>query len=139
RRRAIAPAQITESLGSFGVVTGEQLFDPSLAERRGLRYLRNGVTTRQKPDHLEMPRCGDILASQVTIFQLINSQMLANCCHGLPPDSWRARLTALHPCGNPPSSSSQSAGNRINSLPTVPHISRSCQRPSKNRPAGRSK
>src|SRR5580700_7909043 len=65
------------------------------------------------PDHLEMPRCGDILASQVTIFQLINSQMLANCCHGLPPDSWRARLTALHPCGNPPSSSSQSAGNRM--------------------------
>src|SRR5580704_18032919 len=82
----------------------------------GLHQDEIGVTTRQKPDHLEMPRCGDILASQVTIFQLINSQMLANCCHGLPPDSWRARLTALHPCGNPPSSSSQSAGNRIKAV-----------------------
>jgi hypothetical protein len=32
------------------------LFDPSLAESCCCRYLRNSVTPRQKPDHLEMPR-----------------------------------------------------------------------------------
>ena len=46
-RCAVAAAHIAESLGPFGIITGEQLFDPSFAKRRRLRYLRDGVTTRQ--------------------------------------------------------------------------------------------
>ena len=42
-----AAAHIAKSLGPFGIITGEQLFDPSLAKRRRLRYLRDGVTTCQ--------------------------------------------------------------------------------------------
>ncbi len=56
------------------MIHGARAALPHVAERN--------TPTRQKPDHLEMPRCGDILASQVTIFQLINSQMPANCCQG---------------------------------------------------------
>jgi hypothetical protein len=52
-RCAIAPTQIAERLGPLGVVTSEQLFDPSLAEGCCCRHLRNRVTSRQKPDHLE--------------------------------------------------------------------------------------
>jgi hypothetical protein len=80
-RCAIAATQIAECLGSLSVVTGEQLFDPSLAIGRRLRYLRNSVTTRQKPDHLEMPRRGGVPASHIPFFQLLHAQMLADRRH----------------------------------------------------------
>jgi hypothetical protein len=67
----VAAAQIAESLRPLGIVTGEQLFDPSLAEGCRCRHLRDGVTARQKPDYLEMPRCGGILTSHVPLFQLL--------------------------------------------------------------------
>jgi len=58
--RAIAAAQIAKSLGSLGIVTGKQLFDPSLAKGRRRRHLRNSVTTRQQPDPW---KCRDAVAS----------------------------------------------------------------------------
>ena len=45
-RCAVATAQVAKSLGSLGIVAGEQLFDPSLAIGRRPRHLRDGVTTR---------------------------------------------------------------------------------------------
>src|SRR6202011_5098731 len=117
-RCAIAAAQIAESLGSFGIVAGKQLFDPSLAESCCCRYLRNSVTPRQKPDHLEMPRSCRVLTSHKPLFQLLDTQMLENRCHVSPPDSWRISLSASQARVNPPSPSSQSAGNRI--IPLAP-------------------
>jgi hypothetical protein len=92
RRRAVAATQIAESLGSFGVVTREQLFDPSLAERRRRRDLRNCVTTRQKPDRMEMPRCGGVATRHISLFQLLHAQMLVDDRHGSAP-----RLMARQP------------------------------------------
>ena len=113
-RCAVAAAQIAESLRSLGVVTGEQLFDPSLAKGRRRRHLRNGVTTRQKPDHLEMPRRRGVLTSQRTALPApphSNARRPSPCVQS--PNSWRSRLSASQGRVNPPSTSSQSAGNRI--------------------------
>src|SRR6476646_2814034 len=52
-RCTVAAAQIAERLSSLRVVTGKQLFDPSLAKCCRCRNLRNGVAARQKPDHLK--------------------------------------------------------------------------------------
>src|ERR1700736_2277919 len=115
-RCAIAAAQIAESLGSFGIVAGKQLFDPSLAVSCCCRYLRNSVTPRQKPDHLEMPRRCRVLTSHKPLFQLLDTQMIADRRHVPIP-----RLMALKPicfaspCESP-STSSQSAGNRNQTL-----------------------
>jgi hypothetical protein len=72
------------SLRSLGIVTGEQLFDTSLAKGRRRRHLRDGVTTRRQPNPLEMARCGGILTSNVTRFQLLHAQMPADCRHVSP-------------------------------------------------------
>src|SRR4029077_1196435 len=72
-RCTVAAAQIAERLSSLRVVTGKQLFDPSLAKCCRCRNLRNGVAARQKPDHLEMPRCGRILTSHVALLQLLHA------------------------------------------------------------------
>src|ERR1700731_1158693 len=72
-RCTVAAAQIAERLSSLRVVTGKQLFDPSLAKCCRCRNLRNGVAARQKPDHLEMPRCGRILTSHVALLQLFHA------------------------------------------------------------------
>ena len=55
-RCAVAAAQVAQSLRPLGIVTGARLFDPPLAEGCRRRHLRDGVTARQKPDRLEMPR-----------------------------------------------------------------------------------
>ena len=67
-------AQVAKSLRvPRHCVAGEQLFDPSLAIGRRPRHLRDGVTTRQKPDYLEVPRCGGILTSDKPLFQLLDA------------------------------------------------------------------
>jgi hypothetical protein len=50
RRCAVAMTQNARRVGWFGVVTAEELFDPSLAERGRLRRCRNIVVTRQNPE-----------------------------------------------------------------------------------------
>ena len=101
-RCAVAAAQVAKSLGSLGIVAGEQLFDPSLAIGRRPRHLRDGVTTRQKPDYLEVPRCGGILTSDKPLFQLLDTQMIPDRRHvSQSPDSWRLSLSASQGRVNP--------------------------------------
>src|SRR5665648_626253 len=96
-------AEGPEALRPLGVVTSEQLFNPSLAKGCCCRHLRNGVTPRQKPDHMGMPRCGGVLTSNVSLFQLLHAQMIADCHHvSKSPDSWRSRLSASQGRVNPP-------------------------------------
>ena len=46
RCAAVAPAQVTQSLGAMGVVAGEQLLDPARHEARHRRDIRDRVTSR---------------------------------------------------------------------------------------------
>ena len=101
-RCAVATAQVAKGLGSLGIVAGEQLFDPSLAIGRRPRHLRDGVTTRQKPDYLEVPRCGGILTSDKPLFQLLDTQMIPDRRHvSQSPNSWRLSLSASQGRVNP--------------------------------------
>ena len=81
---------------------GEQLFDPSLAIGRRPRHLRDGVTTRQKPDYLEVPRWGGILTSHKPLFQLLDTQTIPDRRHvSQSPNSWRLSLSASQGRVNP--------------------------------------
>ena len=66
------------------------------------RHLRDGVTTRQKPDYLEVPRCAGILTSHKPLFQLLATQMIPDRRHvSQSPDSWRLSLSASQGRVNP--------------------------------------
>jgi hypothetical protein len=64
----------------------------ALAERCRRRDLRNGVTSRQKPDRLEMPQRRGVVTGHIPLFQLIHTQMLVDRRHVSIP-----RLMALQP------------------------------------------
>src|SRR4051794_35281413 len=76
----------------MGVVAGEQLLDPARHEARHRGDIRDGVTPRQQPDHLKVPRRGRILGRPEPRFQILYAQMISNSRHGLPP-----RLMAHQP------------------------------------------
>jgi hypothetical protein len=59
------------------------------------------------------PRRGGVVTSHILLFQFLYAQMLADCRHVSPPDSWRLSQSASQARVNPPSTSSQSAGNHI--------------------------
>src|SRR4051812_29870883 len=92
RHAPVAPAQVAQGLGPVRVVAGEQLLNPPSPEARHRRDIRDGVTPRQQPDHLKVPRRGRILGRPEPRFQIVHAQMISNPRHGSPP-----RLMAHQP------------------------------------------
>src|SRR4051794_3588030 len=76
----------------MGVVAGQQLLNPARDKARHRGDIRDGVTPREQPDHLNVPRRGRILGRPEPRFQILDAQMISNPRHGLPP-----RLTAHQP------------------------------------------
>ena len=76
-RCAVATAQVAKSLGLPRHCSGRAIVR-SIARHRpsSPTHLRDGVTTRQKPDYLEVPRCAGILTSHKPLFQLLDTQMI---------------------------------------------------------------
>src|SRR4051794_733296 len=92
RHAPVAPAQVAQGLGPVRVVAGEQLLNPPSPETRHRRDIRDRVTPRQQPDHLNVPRRGRILGRPEPRFQIVHAQMISNPRHGSPP-----RLMAHQP------------------------------------------
>src|SRR3954447_19281973 len=92
RCAAVAPTQVTQSLGAMGVVAGQQLLNPARDKARHRGDIRDGVTPREQPDHLNVPRRGRILGRPEPRFQILDAQMISNPRHGSPP-----RLMAHQP------------------------------------------
>src|SRR4051795_7528071 len=76
----------------MGVVAGQQLLNPARDKARHRGDIRDGVTPREQPDHLNVPRRGRILGRPEPRFQILDAQMISNPRHSLPP-----RLMAHQP------------------------------------------
>ena len=88
--------------GPSAYCSGRAIVRSIARHRRRPRHLRDGVTTRQKPDYLEVPRCGGILTSDKPLFQLLDTQMIPDRRHvSQSSNSWRLSLSASHGRVNP--------------------------------------
>src|SRR4051795_2730089 len=74
------------------VVAGQQLLNPARDKARHRGDIHDGVTPREQPDHLNVPRRGRIRGRPEPRFQILDAQMISNPRHSLPP-----RLMAHQP------------------------------------------
>ena len=73
RRRAVAPAQVSQRFGSFGVVARRKLLDPARSKGCRLSDFANGVALGEKLDHMEVPRLTAVRTRNIPFTQCIRS------------------------------------------------------------------
>src|SRR3954465_8296519 len=89
---AVPAPQITQSLGTVGVIASPQTLHPAPRKRDRGRDLGNLVPLAQKPDRLKVPPHGHVRAGPVLLLQSQNAQVIRHMRHGSSP-----RLMALQP------------------------------------------